>query len=231
MKINFLTLFPEMFPSFLGASLMGKALDKGLWSYKTVNIRDFATDNYKTVDDTPFGGGAGQVMKADVVDAAIRSVYKKGALLYMTPKGKPLTQDTVIRLAKEDEITILSGRFEGIDERVIESWPFEQISIGDFVLSGGEPAALALTDAVLRYVPGVLGNADSVADESFAGDGLLEYPQYTRPAVWNGKSVPEVLLSGHHKNIEVWRKEQSIKITQQNRPDIWQKYQDNHKKG
>ena len=206
MKINFLTLFPEMFPSFLGASLMGKALDKGLWSYETVNIRDFATDNYKTVDDTPFGGGAGQVMKADVVDAAIRSVYKTGALLYMTPKGKPLTQDTVIRLAKEDEITILSGRFEGIDERVIESWPFEQISIGDFVLSGGEPAALALTDAVLRYVPGVLGNADSVADESFAGDGLLEYPQYTRPAVWNGKSVPEVLLSGHHKNIDVWLK-------------------------
>lgn len=231
MKINFLTLFPEMFPSFLGHSLMGKALEKGLWSYQTVNIRDFATDNYKTVDDTPFGGGAGQVMKADVVDAAIRSVYKKGALLYMTPKGKPLSQETVVRLAKEDEITILSGRFEGIDERVIESWPFEQISIGDFVLSGGEPAALALTDAVLRYVPGVLGNADSVAEESFSGDGLLEYPQYTRPAVWCGKSVPEVLLSGHHKNIEVWRKEQSIKITQQNRPDIWKKYQDNHKKG
>ena len=231
MKFNFLTLFPEMFPSFLGYSLMGKALDKGLWSYETVNIRDFATDNYKTVDDTPFGGGAGQVIKADVVDSAIRSVYKKGILLYMTPKGKPLTQDTVIRLAKEEEITILSGRFEGIDERVIESWPFEQISIGDFVLSGGEPAALTLADAVLRYVPGVLGNSNSVEDESFAGDGLLEYPQYTRPAVWNGKNVPEVLLSGHHKNIEVWRKEQSIKITQQNRPDIWQKYQDNHKKG
>ena len=142
----------------------------------------------------------------------------------MTPKGKPLTQDTVIRLAKEEEITILSGRFEGIDERVIESWPFEQISIGDFVLSGGEPAALTLTDAVLRYVPGVLGNAESVSDETFAGDGLLEYPQYTRPAVWNGLSVPEVLLSGHHKNIETWRKEQSIKITQQNRPDIWEKY-------
>ena len=226
MKINFLTLFPEMFPSFLGISLMGKALEKGLWSYQTVNIRDFATDNYKTVDDTPFGGGAGQVMKADVVDSAIRSVYKKGALLYMTPKGIPLSQETVIRLAKEDEITILSGRFEGIDERVIESWPFESISIGDFVLSGGEPAALMLTDAVLRYVPGVLGNADSVTDESFAGDGLLEYPQYTKPAVWNGKSVPEVLLSGHHKNIELWRKEQSKKITQQIRPDIWEKYQE-----
>ena len=215
-----------MFPGFLSYSLMGKALEKGLWSYQTINIRDFATDNYKTVDDTPFGGGAGQVMKADVVDSAIRSVYKKGALLYMTPKGKPLTQETVIRLAKEDEITILSGRFEGIDERVIESWPFEAISIGDFVLSGGEPAALMLTDAVLRYVPGVLGNANSVADESFAGDGLLEYPQYTRPAVWNGKSVPEVLLSGHHKNIELWRKEQSKKITQQIRPDIWEKYQE-----
>ncbi|MBE6449505.1 MAG: tRNA (guanosine(37)-N1)-methyltransferase TrmD [Alphaproteobacteria bacterium] len=226
MKINFLTLYPEMFPGFLNYSLMGKALEKGLWSYQAINIRDFATDNYKTVDDTPFGGGAGQVMKADVVDKAIRSVYKKGALLYMSPKGKPLNQQTVIRLAKEDEITILSGRFEGIDERVIESWPFETISIGDFVLSGGEPAALMLTDAVLRYVPGVLGNADSVADESFAGDGLLEYPQYTRPAVWNGKSVPEVLLSGHHKNIEIWRKEQSKKITQQIRPDIWEKYQE-----
>ena len=226
MKINFLTLYPEMFPGFLNYSLMGKALEKGLWSYQAVNIRDFATDNYKTVDDTPFGGGAGQVMKADVVDSAIRSVYKKGALLYMTPKGIPLSQETVIRLAKEDEITILSGRFEGIDERVIESWPFESISIGDFVLSGGEPAALMLTDAVLRYVPGVLGNADSVTDESFAGDGLLEYPQYTKPAVWNGKSVPEVLLSGHHKNIELWRKEQSKKITQQIRPDIWEKYQE-----
>ena len=205
---------------------MGKALEKGLWTYQTINIRDFATDNYKTVDDTPFGGGAGQVMKADVVDSAIRSVYKKGALLYMSPKGKPLNQETVIRLAKEEEMTILSGRFEGIDERVIESWPFETISIGDFVLSGGEPAAMMLTDAVLRYVPGVLGNSASVADESFAGDGLLEYPQYTRPAVWNGKSVPDVLLSGHHKNIEIWRKEQSKKITQQIRPDIWKKYQE-----
>ena len=228
MKVNFLTLYPEMFPGFLGYSLMGKALEKGLWSYQTVDIRNFATDNYKTVDDTPFGGGAGQVMKADVVDAAIKTTYHTGALLYMTPKGKPLCQDTVIRLAKEKEITILSGRFEGIDERVIESWPFEQISIGDFVLSGGEPAALTLMDAVLRYVPGVLGNADSVTDETFAGDGLLEYPQYTRPAVWNGMSVPEVLLSGHHKNIEAWRKEQSIKITQQNRPDIWEKYKAQH---
>lgn len=228
MKVNFLTLYPEMFPGFLGYSLMGKALEKGLWSYQTTDIRNFATDNYKTVDDTPFGGGAGQVMKADVVDAAIKATYHGGALLYMTPKGKPLQQDTVIRLAKENEITILSGRFEGIDERVIESWPFEQISIGDFVLSGGEPAALTLMDAVLRYVPGVLGNAESVTDETFAGDGLLEYPQYTRPAIWNGKAVPEVLLSGHHKNIEAWRKEQSIKITQQKRPDIWEKYKANH---
>ena len=228
MKVNFLTLYPEMFPGFLGYSLMGKALEKGLWSYQTTDIRNFATDNYKTVDDTPFGGGAGQVMKADVVDAAIKATYHGGALLYMTPKGKPLQQDTVIRLAKENEITILSGRFEGIDERVIESWPFEQISIGDFVLSGGEPAALTLMDAVLRYVPGVLGNAESVTDETFAGDGLLEYPQYTRPAIWNGKAVPEVFLSGHHKNIEAWRKEQSIKITQQNRPDIWEKYKAKH---
>lgn len=230
MKINYLTLYPEMFPSFLGYAVTGRALEQGLWTYNAVNIRDFATDNYKTVDDTPFGGGAGQVMKADVVDAAIRATYTKGALIYMTPRGKPLTQSDVIRLSKQEELTILSGRFEGIDERVIESWDFEQISVGDYVLSGGEPAALVLTDAVLRYVPGVLGNARSVEEESFSS-GLLEYPQYTRPALWNGKPVPEVLASGHHQKICDWRLQKSIEITQKQRPDLWQAYQEKLKKG
>ena len=230
MQFNYLTLYPEMFPGFLEYSLMGKALQKGLWSYKTVNIRDFATDNYKTVDDTPFGGGAGQIMKPDVVDSAIRSVYKDGALLYMTPRGKPLTQKDVIRLSNQSEITILNGRFEGVDERVIESWDFEQISIGDYVLSGGEPAALVLTDAILRYVPGVLGNTESVEEESFSS-GLLEYPQYTRPAVWNGKSVPEVLTTGHHQKVCEWRFEQAKELTQKQRPDLWQAYQAQQKKG
>jgi len=230
MHFNYLTLYPEMFPGFLGYSLMGKALEKGLWSFDAINIRDFATDNYKTVDDTPFGGGAGQVMKADVVDSAIRAVYKSGALLYMTPRGKPLDQQDVIRLAKQDEITILSGRFEGIDERVIESWDFEQISIGDYVLSGGEPAALVLTDAILRYVPGVLGNDESTNEESFSS-GLLEYPQYTRPAVWNGMAVPEVLVSGHHQKVRDWRLAQAQELTKKQRPDLWQAYQAQQKKG
>lgn len=219
-----------MFPSFLGYAVTGRALEQGLWSYNAVNIRDFATDNYKTVDDTPFGGGAGQVMKADVVDAAIRATYTKGALIYMTPRGKPLTQSDVVRLSKQEELTILSGRFEGIDERVIESWDFEQISVGDYVLSGGEPAALVLTDAVLRYVPGVLGNARSVEEESFSS-GLLEYPQYTRPALWNDKPVPEVLVSGHHQKICDWRLQKAIEITQKQRPDLWQAYQEKLKKG
>ena len=230
MHFNYLTLYPEMFPGFLGYSLMGKALEKGLWSFDTINIRDFATDNYKTVDDTPFGGGAGQIMKADVVDSAVRFVYKSGALLYMTPRGKPLKQEDVIRLSKQNEITILNGRFEGIDERVIESWNFEEISIGDYVLSGGEPAALVLTDAILRYVPGVLGNDESTNEESFSC-GLLEYPQYTRPAVWNGKSVPEVLVSGHHQKVRDWRLAQAQELTKKQRPDLWQAYQAQQKKG
>ena len=230
MHFNYLTLYPEMFPGFLGYSLMGKALEKGLWSFDAINIRDFATDNYKTVDDTPFGGGAGQIMKADVVDSAVRSVYKSGALLYMTPRGKPLKQEDVIRLSKQNEITILNGRFEGIDERVIESWNFEEISIGDYVLSGGEPAALVLTDAILRYVPGVLGNDESTNEESFSC-GLLEYPQYTRPAVWNGKSVPEVLVSGHHQKVRDWRLAQAQELTKKQRPDLWQAYQAQQKKG
>ena len=223
MQVTVLTLYPEMFPGFLGYSLAGKALQDGLWSLNAVNIRDFATDSYGTVDDLPFGGGAGMVMKPDVLDRALKASYKTGPLLYMTPKGKPLSQKRVIELAQEPSLTILCGRFEGVDERILESWPFEEISIGDYVLSGGEPAALTLLDAVLRYVPNVLGNQNSLVEESFS-NGLLEYPQYTRPQVWEGKSVPEVLVSGHHKNIENWRLNQSETLTKERRPDIWQKY-------
>ncbi len=223
MNVTVLTLYPEMFPGFLGYSLAGKAMQEGLWSLNAVNIRDFATDSYGTVDDLPFGGGAGMVMKPDVLDRALKASYKTGPLLYMTPKGKPLSQQRVMELAKEPTLTILCGRFEGVDERVLESWPFEEISIGDYVLSGGEPAALTLLDAVLRYVPNVLGNHDSLVEESFS-NGLLEYPQYTRPQVWEGKAVPEVLVSGHHKNIENWRLSQSETLTKERRPDIWEKY-------
>lgn len=223
MNVTVLTLYPEMFPGFLGYSLAGKAMQEGLWSLNAVNIRDFATDSYGTVDDLPFGGGAGMVMKPDVLDRALKASYKTGPLLYMTPKGKPLSQQRVMELAKEPALTILCGRFEGVDERVLESWPFEEISIGDYVLSGGEPAALTLLDAVLRYVPNVLGNHDSLVEESFS-NGLLEYPHYTRPQVWEGKAVPEVLVSGHHKNIENWRLSQSETLTKERRPDIWEKY-------
>lgn len=223
MNVTVLTLYPEMFPGFLGYSLAGKAMQEGLWSLNAVNIRDFATDSYGTVDDLPFGGGAGMVMKPDVLDRALKASYKTGPLLYMTPKGKPLSQQRVMELAKEPALTILCGRFEGVDERILESWPFEEISIGDYVLSGGEPAALTLLDAVLRYVPNVLGNHDSLVEESFS-NGLLEYPQYTRPQVWEGKAVPEVLVSGHHKNIENWRLSQSETLTKERRPDIWEKY-------
>lgn len=219
MQVNVLTLFPEMFPGYLGHSLAGKALKDDLWSINTTNIRDFAADKYKTVDDVPFGGGAGMVMKVDVLDRALKAVYKKGPLFYMSPRGKTLTQKRVVELAAEPELTILCGRFEGIDERIMNLWPIEEISIGDYVLSGGEVAALTMLDAVLRYVPEVMGNADSLSEESFA-NGLLEYPQYTRPQEYNGLTVPEVLLSGHHQKISAWRKEQSIELTKNRRPDL-----------
>ena len=218
-----------MFPGCLGYSLAGKAMKENIYSLKAVNIRDYATDAYKTVDDVPFGGSAGMLMKADVLDAAIRANYTSGALIYMSPRGKTLTQKRVIELAQEENITIICGRFEGIDERIFKCWPIEEISIGDFVLSGGEPAALTMLDAILRYVPNVLGNADSLSEESFT-NGLLEYPQYTRPQVWNGLAVPDVLVSGHHKNIEAWRKEQSIQLTKERRPDLWKAYEASQQK-
>lgn len=219
-----LTLFPEMFPGPLGCSLAGTALADGLWALETVDIRDYATDRHHTVDDTPFGGGAGMVMRADVVDAAIADAALANApLVYLTPRGAPLTQDRVAALADGPGITLICGRYEGVDQRVLDARDVVEISLGDFVLSGGEPAALALIDACVRLLPGVMGDAASLDEESF-NRGLLEYPHYTRPADWCGRTVPDVLLSGHHKNIDAWRTEQAEMITRDRRPDLWDRY-------
>ena len=220
-----LTLFPEMFPGPLAHSLAGKALTEGLWSLDAVNIRDFATDRHSTVDDTPFGGGPGMVMRADVIDAAIEDAAIAGApLVYLTPRGTPLSQEIVAELADGPGVTLICGRYEGVDQRVLDARDVTEISLGDFVLSGGEPAALALLDACVRLLPGVMGAEASLEEESFAR-GLLEYPHYTRPAEWCGRKVPDVLLSGHHRNIYAWRMEQAEMITQARRPDLWDRYQ------
>ena len=222
LKVKVLTLYPEIFPGFLAVSLTGKALNEGKWSLETVNIRDYATDKYGSVDDTPCGGGAGMVMRADILGAAIEANHKSGKLIYMTPKGKPLTQAKLHELASQEELTIICNRFEGVDERVLEFYQPDEISIGDFILTGGEQAAMIMLDGVVRLLDGVLGNAESASDESFE-NGLLEYPQYTRPIEWKGFKVPEILLSGHHANIQKWRQEQSLKITQKKRPDLLKK--------
>lgn len=220
-----LTLFPEMFPGPLAHSLAGKALTEGLWSLDAVNIRDFATDRHSTVDDTPFGGGPGMVMRADVIDAAIEDAAIAGApLVYLTPRGTPLSQEIAAELAGGPGVTLICGRYEGVDQRVLDARDVTEISLGDFVLSGGEPAALALLDACVRLLPGVMGAEASLEEESFAR-GLLEYPHYTRPAEWCGRKVPDVLLSGHHRNIYAWRMEQAEMITQARRPDLWDRYQ------
>ncbi len=217
-----LTIFPEIFPGFLGVSLTGKALKEGLWSLNAVNIRDYAFDKHGSVDDTPCGGGAGMIMRPDVLGAAIEDNYHGGKIIYMSPKGKPLTQAKVHALSEESELTIICGRFEGIDERVIEEYNIEEISIGDYVLTGGEQAAMIMLDAIVRLLPGVLGNAASTENESFEAD-LLEYPQYTRPIEWKGRQVPEILLSGHHENVAKWQKQQALQITKQRRPDLLEK--------
>ena len=220
-----LTLFPEMFPGPLAHSLAGKALTEGLWSLDAVNIRDFATDRHSTVDDTPFGGGPGMVMRADVIDAAIDDAAIAGApLVYLTPRGTPFSQEIAAELADGPGATLICGRYEGVDQRVLDARDVTEISLGDFVLSGGEPAALALLDACVRLLPGVMGAEASLEEESFAR-GLLEYPHYTRPAEWCGRKVPDVLLSGHHRNIYAWRMEQAEMITQARRPDLWDRYQ------
>lgn len=223
MKINILTLYPEMFPGYLAYSLAGKALAEKKCELNVVNIRDFATDNYKSVDDTPFGGGAGMVMKPVVLDAAIKAVYKTGPLYYLSPRGEVFNQQKAHEFALCEEMTFLCGRFEGIDERIIEKWDIKEISIGDFVLSGGEPALLTMLDAVIRLLPGVMGNNQSFFEESFE-NGLLEYPQYTKPQNFEGRLVPDVLLSGHHAKINAWRLAQSEALTQQRRPDLWTRY-------
>ncbi|MCY4502610.1 MAG: tRNA (guanosine(37)-N1)-methyltransferase TrmD, partial [Alphaproteobacteria bacterium] len=193
-----LTLFPEMFPGPLGHSLAGRALQTDIWRLEVVDIRAFARDKHATVDDTPFGGGAGMVMRADVVSEAIHAAWdRRGPLIHLSPRGRPLTQRRAAALAAGAGPTLLCGRYEGIDQRLLDAWAPEEVSLGDFVLSGGEPAAIALLDACVRLLPGVAGKAESVREESFQG-GLLEYPHYTRPAVWSGRAAPEVLLSGHH---------------------------------
>lgn len=224
MKINILTLYPEMFPGFLGYSLAGKALAEGKWELNLINIRDFATDKYKSVDDTPFGGGAGMVMKPEVLDRAIASVHAGEPIFYLSPRGQVFNQATAARFAVLDEVTFICGRFEGVDQRVLDKWNIVELSIGDFVLSGGEPALLTMLDAVIRLIPSVMGNAESLSEESFA-NGLLEYPHYTKPAEWDGRVVPDVLTSGHHANIQKWRRKMAEEITQSRRPDLWTSYQ------
>ena len=226
-QASVLTIFPEMFPGPLGVSLLGQALERNVWSLQTVDIRDFASDKHRSVDDTPFGGGPGMVMRPDVVDAAIAKVRSEMGsdmpLVYLTPRGRPLNQSRVRELAEGPGLALLSGRFEGVDERVLEAHDIEEVCLGDFVLSGGEIAAMAMLDACVRLLSGVLGSAESLAEESFE-TGLLEYPHYTRPQSWNGRDVPEVLLSGHHARIEAWRLGKAEEITRQRRPDLWRAY-------
>lgn len=220
-----LTLYPEMFPGPLGISLAGRGLREGLWSLEAVQIRDFATDKHRSVDDTPAGGGVGMVLRADVLAAAIDSVPREGRpLLAMTPRGRTLTQDRVRELAAGPGAILLCGRFEGFDERIFEARDIEEVSIGDYILSGGEMAALTLLDACIRLVPGVMGATSSGMDESFE-TGLLEYPQYTRPVEWEGRTIPEVLRSGDHARIEAWRRAMAETDTRLRRPDLWERHE------
>jgi tRNA (guanine37-N1)-methyltransferase len=218
-----LTIFPEMFPGPLGVSLAGKAAAEGIWRLETVDIRGFARDKHRSVDDGPFGGGPGMVMRPDVVDAAIEGAGGDGPLVYLSPRGRLLDQRRVRELAAGPGVRLICGRFEGVDERVLEARAVEEISLGDFVLSGGEPAALALIDACVRLLPGVVGAAETLAEESFEA-GLLEYPHYTRPSLWRGRAVPEILLSGNHAKIKAWRRAEAEAATRMRRPDLWERY-------
>ena len=223
-RASVLTIFPEMFPGPLGVSLAGKALASNIWSLDTHDIRNSATDKHRTVDDTPAGGGPGMVMKADVLAHALDTVpHDTRPRLLMSPRGVPLTQSRVAALSAGPGAVIVCARFEGVDERLIKARKLEEVSLGDFVLSGGEPAAIALLDACVRLLPGVLGKEASIAEESFA-DGLLEYPQYTRPPVFEGEPIPEVLLSGDHAKIAQWRRAEAERLTRERRPDLWAAY-------
>tara|TARA_R110000751_G_scaffold220432_3_gene323143 strand:- start:49488 stop:50186 length:699 start_codon:yes stop_codon:yes gene_type:complete len=221
-RASVLTLYPQMFPGHLQQSLSGRALERGDWSLEAVQIRDFAHDRHSSVDDTPAGGGAGMVLKADVLAEAIDHVSPPGdnrPRLLLSPRGKPLTQAKVRSLSEGEGVVLVCGRFEGVDQRAIEGRALEEVSIGDYILSGGEPAALVLLDAVIRLLPGVMGNDQSGLSESFE-DGLLEYPHYTRPQIWEDRAIPEVLLSGNHKKIDAWRRAESEKLTAERRPDL-----------
>lgn len=229
-RVKVLTLFPALFPGPLAASLTGRALEQGIWALETLDIRAFARNKHRTVDDTPAGGGPGLVMKPDVVAAAIDAAQAdapaeraRWPVIYLSPRGRPLTQARVRDLAQGEGMTLLCGRFEGVDERVLEARGVEEVSIGDFVLTGGEIPAMALIDAVVRLLPGVLGNEASVEEESFSR-GLLEHPHYTRPRVWEGRAIPEVLLSGDHARIAEWRLSEAERLTKERRPDLWRAY-------
>jgi tRNA (guanine37-N1)-methyltransferase len=232
-SVTLLTLFPEMFPGPLGQSLAGKANEKGLWDLKTINIRDFAPPPHHRVDDKSFGGGTGLVMQPDVIGAAIESVIRPSSLvprktkderrIYFSPRGRLFDQQMAEELVKSPEVLMLCGRYEGVDQRVLDYYEFEEVSVGDFILSGGEIAAFSVIDACLRLIPGVIGKENVHAEESFSA-GLLEYPHYTRPAVWQGLSVPEVLVSGHHANVRDWRLQQAEEITKNRRADLWEIY-------
>ena len=218
------TLYPDCFPGPLDKGLYGKAMEKKIWDLKTVDIREYALDKHKTVDDTPYGGGSGMLLKPDVVAKSLDANIKNGEkIFYLSPRGKVFNQNMAKEISKENKVNLICGHFEGIDQRVLDNREIEEISIGDFVLSGGETASYVFLDAILRLIPGVIGNEESKNEESFE-NGLLEYPQYTKPQIWEEKSVPNVLLSGDHAKIKDWRLTQSKAITRHRRPDLWQKY-------
>ena len=233
-KARVITLFPDAFPGTLGLSLTGKALEMGLWSLQTLDLRSFGEGRHRNVDETPAGGGAGMVLRADVVDRALRAAAEGTPqdrqlwpVVYLSPRGKPFTQAMARRWSAGQGITLLCGRFEGVDQRVIDHHGMEEVSLGDFVLTGGEIAAQALIDATVRLIPRVLGNQDSTEEESFS-EGLLEFPQYTKPPVWEGRAIPEVLLSGHHAKITHWRRGMAERLTKERRPDLWRAYRAAH---
>jgi tRNA (guanine37-N1)-methyltransferase len=235
-RAKVITLFPEAFPGTLGLSLTGKALQEGLWAIEAIDLRNFGEGKHRNVDDSPAGGGAGMVLRPDVLGRALSSAAvgtplarERWPLIYLSPRGKPLTQAMARRFAKADGITLLCGRFEGVDERVLEHFAIEEVSLGDYVLTGGEIAAQALIDATVRLIPRVLGNQESTEEESFS-HGLLEHPHYTRPAVWEGRAIPEILQSGHHAKIADWRRDMAERLTKERRPDLWRAFCEQHKR-